>query len=64
MGVSEVVEGGSAFEYNKGCLQQDAKERRLWIQPGDRILTVNGKKCKTTEDVVPWLLFLTYFNLF
>lgn len=52
VGVSEVMEGGSAFEYNQGCLQEDAAEKRIWIQPGDRILTVNGVKTKTTEDVV------------
>eukprot|EP00913_Durusdinium_trenchii_P013610 g12780.t1 len=39
-------------EYNQGCLQEDAAEKRIWIQPGDRILTVNGVKTKTTEDVV------------
>lgn len=52
VGVSEVVEGGSAFEYNKNCLRQDAEEKRIWIQPGDRVLMVNGVKTKTTEEVV------------
>lgn len=52
VGVSEVVEGGSAFEYNKGCLNEDAEEKRIWIQPGDRVLMVNGAKVKTTEEVV------------
>eukprot|EP00435_Cladocopium_sp_Y103_P023505 s1216_g5.t1 len=52
VGVSEVVEGGSAFEYNKNCLREDADEKRIWIQPGDRVLMVNGVKTKTTEEVV------------
>ena len=31
VGVSEVVEGGSAFEYNKGCLKEEFVGSEWWV---------------------------------
>ncbi|CAE7027244.1 unnamed protein product [Symbiodinium natans] len=52
VGVSQITEGGSAFEHNERILGKDPDEQKMWIQPGDRLLMLNGQKVKTQEDVV------------
>ncbi|CAE7353754.1 unnamed protein product [Symbiodinium microadriaticum] len=52
VGVSQVAESGTAFAYNQRILAEDSDIQKMWIQPGDRLLMLNGQKVKTQEDVV------------
>lgn len=53
VGVSEIIEGGSAFEHNKASmLPKDDSKKKMWLQPGDRLLMVNGVRCNTQEEAV------------
>jgi len=51
--VEDVREGGSAYEHNKKHVLPKGNARRLnWIQPGDKLIAVNGAMCRSTEAAV------------
>lgn len=48
VGVSEVFEGGSVYEHN----EEVTFAKKNFVQPGDRLIQVNGKSVKTQNDAV------------
>lgn len=67
VGVSEVLEGGSVWDHNlentrreiRAAQEEDAESDDAntgsllnFVQPGDRVMTVNGKMVQTQEEVV------------
>lgn len=53
VGISEILPGGSADAHNKAhVVTQDTGVPQMWLQPGDKLLAVNGKKCSTKDEAV------------
>lgn len=53
VGVSEVLEGGSAFAHNQEAyVAKEGAEAKMFIQPGDKVIMVNGIRCYTKDQVV------------
>lgn len=53
VGVSEVLEGGSAFAHNQeAVVPKEGAEAGMFIQPGDKVMMVNGIRCYTKDQVV------------
>jgi len=53
VGVSEVLEGGSAFAHNQeATVVKEGAEAKMFIQPGDKVMMVNGIRCYTKDQVV------------
>jgi len=53
VGVSEVLEGGSAFAHNQeATVGKEGEQPKMFIQPGDKVIMVNGIRCYTKDQVV------------
>eukprot|EP00931_Biecheleriopsis_adriatica_P036598 TRINITY_DN21073_c0_g1_i1.p1 TRINITY_DN21073_c0_g1~~TRINITY_DN21073_c0_g1_i1.p1 ORF type:complete len:367 (+),score=67.22 TRINITY_DN21073_c0_g1_i1:51-1151(+) len=53
VGISEVLPGGSAWEHFKECVyEKEESKKRIWLQPGDRLMQVNGETVNTQEAAV------------
>jgi len=53
VGVSEVLEGGSAFAHNQEAIVvKEGAEAKMFIQPGDKVLSISGIRCYTKDQVV------------
>lgn len=53
VGVTAVLDGGSAAEHNaRHMLEMDASIAHNWVQQGDRLIMVNGRPCSSKAEAV------------
>lgn len=53
VGVTQVLDGGSAAEHNKKFMfEMDSSIAQNWVQQGDRLMMVNGMPCNSKEAAV------------